>query len=74
MEVSFNDTRCEDGKRVDSTDPLLFTCTITGVRSDDITVKFPSGHEIRLYYDHETVENLPDGVNVQNLIEDIITH
>ena len=51
MEVSFNDTRCEDGRRVDPTDPLLFNCTITGVRGDRITVKFPTGHEIHLYYD-----------------------
>ena len=66
MEVSFNDTRCEDGKRVDPTDPLLFTCTITGVWSYRITVKFPTDHEIHLYYDDGIEEDLPDGVNVQN--------
>ena len=66
MEVSFNDTRCEDGKRVDPTDPLLFTCTITGVRSSRITVKFPTGHEIHLLNGNRIVEDLPDGVNVQN--------
>ena len=66
MEVSFNDTRCGGGRGVCLTDPLLFTCTVTGVISDDITVNFTAGHEIHINSYNTEVVDLPHGVTVHN--------
>ena len=66
MEVGFNDTRCGDGRGVCPTDPILFTCTVTGVINDDITVNFTAGYEIHINSYNTTVVDLPRGVTVQN--------
>ena len=65
MEVSFNDTRC-GGRGVCLTDPLFFTCIVTGVINDDITVNFTAGYEIHINSYNTTVVDLPHGVAVQN--------
>ena len=66
MEVGFNDTRCGEGRGVCLTDPLLFTCTVTGVINDDITVTFTAGYEIHINSSNTTVGDLPHGVYIQN--------
>ena len=67
VRTSFNDTRC-DGGRVCPTDPLLFTCEITGSTSTSIAVTFPSDMGITIILrSRGTVDehDPPDGVTVR---------
>ena len=66
MDVSFNDTRCGDGRGVCPTDPLLFTCIVTGSTATSITVKIENILEIDFNADNTTDEYLPNGYTVQS--------
>ena len=65
-EASFNDKRCVSGV-VCPTDPLIFTCNVTGSGVDRALIYLPSGEEVALRSDNTTAvePNLPDGVTVQ---------
>ena len=66
--ASFNDTRCGDGG-VCSTDPLLFTCNITGSLSTTATVTLtPSGDVIQLNHDNSTQGMIPARYILQSTI------
>ena len=64
--VNFNDTRCGDGRGVCQTDPLLFTCMVTGATANRITVKIENVLDIDLNDDNTIDGNLPDGFIVQS--------
>ena len=70
MDVNFNDPRCGDGRGVCPTDPLLFTCMVTGNPAASIIVKINNSvGEIRLMASNTTQEldgGLPDGFTVQS--------
>ena len=66
VDVNFNDPRCGDGRRVCPTDPLLFTCVVTGNLAATITVKIENVLETDLNDDNTTYEHLPDGYTVQS--------
>ena len=66
VDVNFNDTRCGDGRGVCPTDPLLFTCMVTGSPADRITVEIENVFDIDLREDNTTVGDLPDGYTVQS--------
>ena len=65
-EASFNDKRCVSGV-VCPTDPLIFTCNVTGSGVDRALINLPSGVEVALRSDNTVVvePNLPDGITVQ---------
>ena len=65
--VNFDNPRCGDGRGVCPTDPLLFTCVVTGNIATRITVRIKNVLNIDLNENNETVENLlPDGFTVQS--------
>ena len=66
MDVSFNDPRCGDGRGVCPTDPLLFTCVVTGSPVNSITVEIENVFEIDLNDDNTIDGDLPDGYTVQS--------
>ena len=70
MDVNFNDSRCGDGRGVCPTDPLLFTCMVTGNQANSIIVKINNSvGEIRLMAGNIIQEldgGLPDGYTVQS--------
>ena len=67
--ASFNDTGCGDGREVCSTDPLLFTCNITGSLSTTATVTLPpSGVVILLSNDNSALGMVPQGYILQSTI------
>ena len=66
MDVNFNNPRCGDGRRVCPTDPLLFTCVVTGSPANRITVEIENVFEIDLNDDNTTEGDLPDGFTVHS--------
>ena len=66
MDVNFNDPRCGDGRGVCPTDPLLFTCMVTGSPTNIITVRIEDVLDIDLNDDNTIVGDLPDGFTVQS--------
>ena len=65
--ASFNDTRCGYGG-VCSTDPLFFTCNITGSPATVATVALPSGDVIVLNEDNSIQGMIPEGYTLQSAI------
>ena len=65
-EASFNDKRCVSGV-VCPTDPLIFTCNVTGSDADRTLIDLPSGGRVALLSDNTILveETLPDGITVQ---------
>ena len=68
MIASFNETNCGDGGSVCSTDPVLFTCNITGSSGTVSTVTFPSGDAIVLNKDNSRAGMIPEGYTLQSAI------
>ena len=70
MDANFNDPRCEDGRGVCPTDPLLFTCAVTGNLAANIIVKINNSvGGISLTAANAIQEldgGLPDGFTVQS--------
>ena len=70
MNVSFNNSRCQEDKGVCPTDSLLFSCVVTGSRASSVIVKINGGvGGIRLTLENEIEElngGLPDGFAVQS--------
>ena len=66
MDVSFNNSRCGDGRGVCPTDPLLFTCVVTGSTASRTTVEIENVLEIDLRQDNTIDGDLPDGYTVQS--------
>ena len=52
MDVSFNNSRCGDGRGVCPTDPLLFTCIVTGSPADRISIEIENVLDIDLNDDN----------------------
>ena len=66
MIASFNETSCGDGGSVCSTDPLLFTCNITGSPGSIVTLTLPpSGDAIILNNDNSRQGTIPEGYTLQ---------
>ena len=66
MDVNFNDLRCGDGRVVCPTDPLLFTCMVSGSTANRITVRIENVLDIDLNEDNTIDGDLPDGFTVQS--------
>ena len=62
--MNFNDPRCGDGRGLCPTDPLLFTCIVTGGTATSITVKIDDVLEIDFNVDNTIDGDLPDGFTV----------
>ena len=69
MDVSFNNSRCQEDKGVCPTDPLLFSCVVTDNTASSIIVKVNGSGAILLTSKNDVQEldgGLPDGFAVQS--------